>query len=430
MRDIQLAALAYGFQYSCVLLFALLLPKLRQHSTARHVTGVIITAVLLIVQPWIYSTPTQMNAFNLATLGSLAAFSILHWTFSSSTTEQQPTVLQVCLSTFTHAIEGVCKVHQRFLARQKTNQPAPVSGRKPQQQQRSKFHSSHEQCAPPSALLIDAVWTLFDVYVTYEVGLYLLCSLGGGLCSSSSRSRSSSSSPLAWISTLPPLEWLFVNLPYLSRCAFAFPAGVFLSFHMDLIYCLVRLIMAVGAFKFPAVRRLVADMPKRAFNWPIAAGTVGELWGYRWHQFLRFYFESLGYGAVEALLAVLPKPLQVHGKVQLALRHIMRCVAVFLMSGLLHEYLTWAVFGRITGQYLLFFMINCAAVLLEHLQAGPRGAKLPAWVLRVWTLGLFILLGPMFVEPYRDGGFFDQRAFHLLGAPLVRQLLDCVRWPS
>jgi hypothetical protein len=99
-------------------LFALLLPRLAQHGTARHVAGVSIAALLLLIQPSIYSTPTQMNGFNLATLVCLAAFSILHWTFSSSTAEQQPTVLQVCLSTFTHALDGVCKVHQRFLARQ------------------------------------------------------------------------------------------------------------------------------------------------------------------------------------------------------------------------------------------------------------------------------------------------------------------------
>jgi hypothetical protein len=435
MRDIQLAALAYGFQYSCVGLFALLLPRLTQHSTTRHVTGVSIAAVLLCFQPYVYSTPTQMSGFYLATLGCLAAFSILHWTCRSITTERQPTVLQVYLSTFTHALEGVIKVHQRFLAKQNklNRQTAPASGKAPQQQQQPMHSGSQQQCIQPSVVLVDAVWTLFVVYVTYEAGLYLLCSLSGNLCSSSNDSSSGSSTgssmriPPAWISTLPALVWLSENLPYLSRCAFAFPAGLFLTLPMDLIYCLVRLIMAVGSFRFLAVRQLVTAMPKRAFNWPIAAGSVGELWGFRWHQFLRFHFEGLGYGAVDAVLALLPKSLQVHDKAQTALRQTMRCVVVFLMSGLLHEYLIWAVFGRVTGQYLLFFMINCVAVVLENLQASRGGMKVPTWMPRVWTLGLFIVLGPMFIEPYRDAGFFDQRAFHLLGAPLVPRLLQYMR---
>lgn len=211
MRDIQLAALAYGFQYSCVGLFALLLPRLTQHSTTRHVTGVSIAAVLLCFQPYVYSTPTQMSGFYLATLGCLAAFSILHWTCRSITTERQPTVLQVYLSTFTHALEGVIKVHQRFLAKQNklNRQTAPASGKAPQQQQQPMHSGSQQQCIQPSVVLVDAVWTLFVVYVTYEAGLYLLCSLSGDLCSCSNDSSSGSGTgssmriPPAWISTLP-----------------------------------------------------------------------------------------------------------------------------------------------------------------------------------------------------------------------------------
>jgi hypothetical protein len=219
-------------------------------------------------------------------------------------------------------------------------------------------------------------------------------------------------------------------------------------------------------------------MPKRAFNWPVAAGSVSELWGFRWHQFLRFYFEGLGYGMVNA---VLPK-----GMAPQALRASMRCVASFAMSGILHEYLTWAVFSSITGWHMAFFMLNCVAALLEnwapmivaaccnkawvdartsssngdrcavtaHVTAKVPGkgtksgsgnssqrssssaegfngyrvhAMLPGWLKHTITLSFFILLGPLFVEPYRAGGFFAERAFHPFGELLTPQMLGWVK---
>lgn len=63
-----------------------------------------------------------------------------------------------------------------------------------------------------------------------------------------------------------------------------------------------------------------------------AAKSISELWGYRWHQFLRFYFEGLGYTTVDRML---PKG----NAVSPGLRSSLHSVVAFLMSGVMHEYI-------------------------------------------------------------------------------------------
>jgi hypothetical protein len=199
-------------------------------------------------------------------------------------------------------------------------------------------------------------------------------------------------------------------------------------------------------------------------------------------------------------------------------------LVVFALSGLLHEYGTWAGFGVATGWHMVFFMANGLAVLAENwapaivvsivsafeerrVQLGSRshtfeahgshtchgaasaagreadvvaqvvprgpakaslallqkqavpagtmtaassasmagtspaaGAKslgdlcacfgVPAWVVRVaqhvWTLGFFIALGPLFVEPYRAVGFFTSKGFQPFGTPATHHVLAWV----
>lgn len=191
------------------------------------------------------------------------------------------------------------------------------------------------------------------------------------------------------------------------------------------------------------------------------------------HQFLRFYFEGMGYAAVNHLL---PK-----GKaVSPGMRSSMHTVAAFSMSAIMHEYLTWAAFGTVTGCYLAFFGLHCVAVLLEgwapfmckaavtavrrqhqpsatstysrtsqdavdtsltpaeapasstgnpKLAAGTTTASKSAsmasrWTKRVWAVAVMVLLSPLFVEPYRAAGYFDERAWHPFGAPVTPLVLN------
>lgn len=125
-----------------------------------------------------------------------------------------------------------------------------------------------------------------------------------------------------------------------------------------------------------------------------------------------------------------------------------------------------------TGFYMAFFGLHCAALLLETwgplilkavlqgakqlkqqpsgLGASEQGAKsaapahrtgraqsgggaaakkpaqiMPTWPLRVWTMSVMLLLSPLFVEPYRAAGYFAERAWHpFLGVSVTEHVVD------
>jgi hypothetical protein len=425
MSDGYLALAALAFERFSLVAFALLLQHpWAQQRTPRYLCGMLVFSAILSIQPYIYFTPTQMLGLYCGCFGCLAAWAVLHWTLLEDL-NRTPNVLEVFLSPFKHVTEGVIKVHQRSL-KHKAQPPS--------------------QPGSPSvwSLLQDAAVTWLICAATYEVGLPLLCYFSNNMCSSTYSSPS-----------------------WLVSCAFAFPAGILLTQQLEVMYGYVRMLMILLGLRFPALVQLAAQMPRRALNWPVAASSVSELWAFRWHQFLRFYFEGFGAAAVNAIFP----------SASGALRTSMRCVAAFAMSGLLHEYLLWAVFDSASGLHMAFFMLNCAAVLVEnlvpqllsasvarkwlpsnagvaadgkpctvtaHVTPASRGAvskaggssansssssgiAAPAWFKHAWTLSFFILLSPLFVEPYRAAGFFAERAFHPLGTPVVPMVSSWVQ---
>jgi len=453
MQDGVRALLAVCFQFFCLLCLAGLmrLPSYCSNQQTRLLLGLIVSTVLLVVQPLIYYTKTQMHGLILVPFGCLAAWSVLHWTLLVPSGSSS--VLEVVLSPFTHAAEGVIKTFRRRSGLQTEVQ---------QQAQESKQQLVGDIQHPTTQdlwyMLLDATATLGVVYVTYDVGTHLLCSYSNGMCSSST--------PLS-----QPSFW--------AKCAFAFPAGILLTHQVDISYCVLRLIYILLAFKSQALAQLVAQLPPRAFHWPIAATSVSELWGVRWHQFLRFYLEGLGYATADAICDAIMPPQQ--SKLS-ASRGAARCICAFAFSGLLHEYMMWAAFDGQMGRHLLFFMLNCAAVLAENwaptllaagmekcrqpghntsagcpgrpctappTKDGPANAAAavhhravkphvgqavqlmaPVWLKRVWVIGVLSLLGPLFIEPIRAAGNFSSRAFHLLGFPLTPVVLDYLQVPT
>lgn len=148
--------------------------------------------------------------------------------------------------------------------------------------------------------------------------------------------------------------------------------------------------------------------------------------------------------------------------------------SAFVMCGLIHEYLTWAAFRHVTECYMSFFGLHCMGVLLEALvqqctkrpamhhvpakagelisskphgradgAAEPAGPQGPAaacirvegssasdlqtgpghaygvsssgLLLHCWAWVYCVLTSPLFLEYYRAGGVYGQRAFQPFG---------------
>lgn len=437
MNNVLLAVASMVFERFSILAFALLLQRpLAQKPAHRWLAGILMCSAILVIQRYIYFTPTQTLGLHCASAGVLAAFAVLHWTFLEDP-NKKPTVMEVCLSPAKHVLEGVIKAHQRSLKQQA--QPSSQPG-----------NSSPSVHTWP--LLHEAVVTWLISAAAHEFGQYFLCYFGNGMCNSTYSSPS-----------------------WLASCAFAFPAALLLTQQLEVRYGHIRIAMIILGLKIPVLAELAAQMPTRAFKWPVAATSVSEFWSMRWHQFLRFYFQGLGGAAVNAVFPNGPA----------TLRTSMQCVAVFVISGLMHEYLLWAVFDAVSGWHMAFFMLNCAVVLFENSKwvqqllatcvprkwlppnaavdsngqpgtataqvtskasgAGiPAGSgsnsnnsaskssssngasvvssssiAVPAWLKHAWALSFFTLLAPLFLEPFRKGGLFAERAFYPFGIPVA-----------
>lgn len=113
-----------------------------------------------------------------------------------------------------------------------------------------------------SASLWSAMLTHISLCIVYDLGYALLCCTTH-LCNPSAQF----SSPFA-------------------RYAFSQAAGLLLPMQMSIGYAFTRMcVLASGD------AGLAAALPEHAFNSPLLATSVNDLWSNRWHQFLRYYFQ-------------------------------------------------------------------------------------------------------------------------------------------
>jgi hypothetical protein len=222
---------------------------------------------------------------------------------------------------------------------------------------------------------------------------------------------------------------------------------------IDIGYGWINLSLHVAAVAFPGLRSFASQLPYRALHSPWAAASMREYWGFRWQQCSCFYFENLGYPAVDKLLP--------HAA-PLALRAGLHAAAAFLMSTLTHEYMNWAVYGYFSGCYFVFFALHCVTAVgegvlpaiagptlqklglttrsqrtghsssavragMHRTTAGPFGARawsVVGWALkRCWVWAVLVVSSPWFFEPMRAGGFYSSSAYYPFGKPLTPRLL-------
>ncbi|KXZ41959.1 hypothetical protein GPECTOR_234g545 [Gonium pectorale] len=107
--------------------------------------------------------------------------------------------------------------------------------------------------------------------------------------------------------------------------------------------------------------------------------SVSVLWQ-RWHQMFRMSFLRLAYRPARALVRRLRGGGKGRGGAAAdRVDEAVGVMAVFLLSGLTHEYMCWAAFGAAEGWQLAFFALHGLAVLLEQAtgtaQGGGRGGR-------------------------------------------------------
>lgn len=313
---------------------------------------------------------------------------MLYWALLDPHNSQH-SFLQLVLSPIIHSMSGVVKVFKRMqhqhgskakaLVKQRSSDKIAgklrTSSGKPLviidasgdiQVMDNNLQLDAHQAAPPVkqpnpvvAAMVQATPACAEAVLCYDVAFYLLCHLSPDMCAGGSISTATA----PWVNSYFPAPFAAFLQPHAKMTLFAFAAGNLLPLSMEVIYSSTRMMMLAATFCCPAtMERLEFEplmMPAKAFKNPLAAKSITDLWGFRWHQFLRFYFEQFGNRAVDA---VLPK-----GKaVPAAVRASIRMVAAFTISGLMHEYQLWGAFGTLSGWNMGFFLGHCGVVLLEN----------------------------------------------------------------
>lgn len=122
------------------------------------------------------------------------------------------------------------------------------------------------------------------------------------------------------------------------------------------------------------------------------ARSVYDLWSRRWHQIFRPGFYQIAYRPVRSIFREKHK----------TVGRIAGTIAVFVCSGLMHDYIILSILGYsnynkpgIFGYQTLFFVLQGLATLVSML--SPR---LPTWLSCVLTWIWVIYTCPLFVEPY------------------------------
>jgi len=154
-----------------------------------------------------------------------------------------------------------------------------------------------------------------------------------------------------------------VPLPTIARWIVG---GVFAYVTLDAFVALVIVIWRGAGFD--VTRASIHDDP-------LLSRTVVEFWGRRWNRVVGSLLRSFFF-----------MPFARRGRPWLGI------AAAFAASTLLHVYLAWIVVGA-RGALLwgIFFAAQLPIVWLE------RRAKLAG---RAWTIGVFVLLSPLFVDPF------------------------------
>ncbi|KAI9358777.1 membrane bound O-acyl transferase family-domain-containing protein [Pilaira anomala] len=128
------------------------------------------------------------------------------------------------------------------------------------------------------------------------------------------------------------------------------------------------------------------------FNKPWMTRSVYDLWSRRWHQIFRPGFHQVAYRPVRRLF----------GEKHKTIGRITGTIAVFVCSGLMHDYIMFVMLGYSNynapgalGQQGLFFLLQGVATIVSA--TGPR---LPTWFSCLLTWIWVLYTAPLFVEPF------------------------------
>lgn len=234
------------------------------------------------------------------------------------------------------------------------------------------------------------------------------------------------------------------TLPLLQRLLHA---SILTGIYISIIYCTVDMSYHIIAFCCVSVVGYAPEQWPPVFDAPWRSTSVGDFWGKRWHQFLRYYVVSLG---SQPLIACLATPTVASSstarktcqggatavEVQTK-RGALSVLSAFFVSGVLHDLSFRALRkGGEPMQMIGFFVMQGVGVVLER-AVSERWSRVRlterpwSWhnaIARIWVLSWLLVWGIPFVEVTTKAGMYNVQLFPEPVKPLrvIRAVSDMI----
>ncbi|CAG8589609.1 2831_t:CDS:1 [Dentiscutata erythropus] len=135
---------------------------------------------------------------------------------------------------------------------------------------------------------------------------------------------------------------------------------------------------------------------------PYFSTSPRDFWSNQWQQLYYEAFQELGY-----------LPVRKYFRNNKTLGHVLGICAVYLISGLFHDYIAIVVFNHFSIDFIIFFLFHALLLILweviEGRILGRRGDIKDSFIIRIFKVALFLSIAsfslPQFAETYIKGQY-------------------------
>ncbi|KAI7872006.1 membrane bound O-acyl transferase family-domain-containing protein [Spinellus fusiger] len=150
------------------------------------------------------------------------------------------------------------------------------------------------------------------------------------------------------------------------------------------------------------------------FFHPWSATHLRDFWSKRWHTIYNDSFYHVGYRPLQQLVKKYGK------KNSLQLHRVIPMFGVFVLSGIMHEYILYCVLGSlhslhfVGGFQCLFFSLQIIGIVVEDVFISNQKLK------GLWALCFMMSVAHFFVVPYLATGYISMERFSFI--PLLKRV--------
>lgn len=222
---------------------------------------------------------------------------------------------------------------------------------------------------------------------------------------------------MVWSPVSAEVSWIYMFLTY-YLFGTTMMAGLYLVALCIDVFLITLVQILVKAFNIHVTMPTSDGM----FKNPFSSTSPREFWSKNWHQSFRPMFSQ--FYSTKSAVRTVKAPVKKKSKLNKALS----ILKVFIVSGLLHEYIFYAITQKFSAlEQLAFFAINGLLVATEvyyegfFKEYGPNNNSNNRLIWQVYTNAIIVLTSPLFFSPYVHHNVLQQQFLPVSVAQLLVQ---------